>query len=58
MLASGKNISRKFNPRYLHLKSMQTPKFWLPMQLAMLHGFATSYSISWRLIRTSVKDIM
>lgn len=34
------------------------PEFWFAMQIAMLFGFATSYPVNWRLIRSGVKEAM
>lgn len=34
------------------------PVFWLMMQIAMLAGFATSYPVSWWLLRRGIKEAM
>jgi hypothetical protein len=34
------------------------PVFWFMMQLAMLAGFATSYPVSWWLVRVGIKEQM
>ncbi|HEX5327031.1 MAG TPA: DUF4396 domain-containing protein [Acetobacteraceae bacterium] len=33
-------------------------EFWFMMQIAMLCGFATSYSVNWWLLRSGVKEPM
>ena len=33
-------------------------EFWFMMQIAMLCGFATSYPVTWWLIRSGIKEPM
>jgi len=35
-----------------------TIEFWFMMQIAMIFGFITSYPVSWRLIRSGIKEKM
>ncbi|MBE7217337.1 MAG: DUF4396 domain-containing protein [Caulobacteraceae bacterium] len=37
---------------------VDTPVFWMVMQVAMLCGFATSYPVNWLLIRLGLKERM
>ena len=37
---------------------VNTPEFWLLMQLAMLVGFATAYPVNWWLTRIGIKEAM
>ncbi|MFW0795692.1 DUF4396 domain-containing protein [Gordonia sp. CPCC 205515] len=38
--------------------AVDTPVFWLVMQLAMLAGFCTSYPVNWWLIESGIKEAM
>jgi len=38
--------------------AVDTPVFWLTMQVAMLAGFCTAYPVNWWLIRAGVKEAM
>jgi hypothetical protein len=45
--------------RLLHTPlAVDSPEFWLMMQIAMLAGFATSYPINARLLRIGIKEPM
>lgn len=45
-------------PAYGHIAAVDTPEFWLVMQIAMLFGFITAFPVNWLLIRSGVKERM
>lgn len=45
-------------PTFGRIAPVDSPEFWLLMQLAMLAGFATSYPVNWWLIRRGIKEKM
>jgi hypothetical protein len=47
-----------FKPTYGGIAEVNTPEFWLLMQLAMLGGFATAYPTNWWLVRAGLKEKM
>jgi hypothetical protein len=47
-----------FRPAFGGTAEVNTPEFWVAMQIAMLGGFATSYPVNWWLIRAGVKEAM
>jgi hypothetical protein len=47
-----------FRPLLGKMLEVNTPEFWLTMQIAMLAGFITSYPVNWWLIRAGIKEKM
>jgi hypothetical protein len=47
-----------FAPAFGGEAQVDTPEFWLAMQIAMLCGFATSYPVNWMLLELGVKEEM
>ena len=45
-------------PLYGGPAPVNSPEFWLIMQLAMLCGFVTSYPVNWLLVRLGIKEAM
>jgi hypothetical protein len=45
-------------PLYGRPAPVNSPEFWLVMQLAMLCGFVTSYPVNWLLVRLGIKEAM
>ncbi len=37
---------------------IETPEFWLTMQIAMTVGFLTSYPVNWWLLKAGLKEKM
>ena len=47
-----------FKPAYGGIAEVNTPEFWILMQVAMLAGFATAYPVNWMLIAQGLKEKM
>jgi len=47
-----------FRPLLGKSVEVNTPEFWLIMQIAMIAGFVTSYPVTWWLIRAGIKEKM
>ncbi len=45
-------------PAFGKIAPVDSPEFWLAMQLAMMGGFATAYPVNWWLIRAGLKEKM
>lgn len=47
-----------FRPAYGHIAEVNTPEFWLAMQMAMMCGFITAFPVNWLLIKFGFKEKM